>query len=119
MNKSLDFIIPSDNNYYEQKLYDFRIYKNGIVFCYSNNFLNYFNVFAHNIFKIYTLDNIYIQNISDKVFVHLVTKFTEQNYISLKDIKYVLYENKLELNIKESRNAEWDFMGFSTWITCK
>jgi hypothetical protein len=118
MNKSLDYIIPQ-NEYYEQKLYDFRLYKNGIVFCYSNNVLNYINVVAYYCFKIYTLDNVYIQNIPDKVFVDLISTFNDQSCITLKDIKYILYKYHLELNIEESRVQEWEFMGFSKWIMCK
>ena len=118
MNKSLDYIIPP-NEYYEQKLYHFRLYKDGIVFCYSNNVFKYINVVAYNIFKIYTLDNVYIQNISDKVFIDLISMFNDRAYITLKDIHYILYKYHLELNIEESRIQEWEFMGFSKWITCK
>jgi hypothetical protein len=119
MNKTLDYIIPANDDFYEQKLYDFRLYNNGIVFCYSNNILNYVNILTYNVFKVYTLEYVYIQNISDSVFVHLISKFSDQKYITIKDIKYILLEYKLELNIDESRLKEWDFLGFSKWIVCK
>ena len=113
------FIIPNDENHYTQKLYDFRIRKNGIVFSYSVNIFKMINVLAHNTFKSYTLGDVYIENISDKIFVDLMEKYSEFKYITLQDIKNVLISNQSTVDLTESRDKEWDFMSYSKWIVLK
>mgnify|MGYP001566657954 CR=1 FL=1 len=116
MNKSLDFIIPDNELYYKQKLYDFRLRQNGIVFSYTSNYLYMLNVLAFNTLKTYTLGDVYIENISDKIFIDLIEKYAENKYITLEDIKYILINHNCNLNVKESRVKEWDFMSFIKWV---
>ena len=117
--KSLDFLICSKEEYYEQKLYDFRIRPNGIVFSYTSNYMYMLNILAYSTFKKYTLGDVYIENISDKIFVDLMLKYSENKYITLEDIKEILVSHKCIADITESREKEWDFMSYSKWIVLK
>jgi hypothetical protein len=119
MSKSLDFIISKDESYYKQKLYDFRLRKNGLVFSYTENYIYLFNVLAYNAIKSYTLGDVYIENINDKIFVEFMTKYAENKYITLEDIKNILCSNKCDLDITESKDKEWDFISYSKWIVIK
>ena len=77
------------------------------------------NVLAYNTFKSYTLGDVYIENISDKIFVDLMEKYAENKFITLQDIKEILNINKCVVDIAESRDKEWDFMSYSKWIVLK
>ena len=119
MSKDLDYIINDSEHYFQQKLHDFRIRKNGLVFSYSSNYFMLFNIVSYNIFKQYTLSDVYIDNVSDALFLNLITKYSENKYINLKDIKYILLKHCCKLDINESREKEWDFFSYTKWIVLK
>jgi hypothetical protein len=77
------------------------------------------NVLAHNTFTSYPLGDVYIENISDKIVVDLMEKYSEFKYITLQDIKEILNINQCAVDIAESRDKEWDFMSYSKWIVLK
>lgn len=119
MTRSLDFLFNEKEPYYKQKLYDFRIRKNGIVFCYSQNYFSAATIMAYNTIKSYTLENVYIENINDKVFVELMSKFAENKYITPEDIHTILKIHNCIPNLTDSRQSEWNFISFSKWIVLK
>lgn len=119
MSRSLDFLFHEKESYYTQKLYDFRIRKNGLVFCYSQNYFSAATIMAYNVIKNYTLENLYIENINDKVFVELMSKFVENKYITPEDIHVILKINNCIPNLTDSRQSEWDLISFSKWIHLK
>jgi hypothetical protein len=116
MTNTIEKLISNNDEYYNQKLYDFRIIQNGIVFSYTENYLYMFNIVAHNLFKSYTISDVYIENISDDIFIDLIQNYAENKYITLKIIKDVLIHHKCEADIIESREKEWNFMSFIKWI---
>ena len=116
MTRTLDYLISDTDYTYNQKLYDFRIINNGIVFLYSfNPFYSLISTFNH-VCSNYTINNIYVKNINDTTFVELISKYSENRYITPKDIKYILSSNNCIPNLTESREKEWDTIGFSKWI---
>ena len=119
MSKSLDFIISNKEQYYKQKLYDFRVRSNGIVFSYTSNYIYMLNILAFNVLKTYTISDVYIENISDKIFVDFMEKYAESKYITLEDIKCILINHNCIIDIKESREKEWDFISYIKWIVLK
>ena len=120
MSRSVDFIISDDDeSHYKQKLYDFRIRKNGIVFSYTSNYLYMMNMVLYNALKSYSLGDVYIENISDTIFIELMERYSENKYITLEDIKEILQTNKCVVDIAESRDKEWNFMSYSKWIVLK
>ena len=119
MTKNLDYIIKDSDMFLEQKLYDFRVRKNGLVFSYSSNYLMLLNIVSYNVLKQYTLSDVYIENVSDELFLDLMTKYSENKFINLKDIKNILSQHKCVLDIEESREKEWDFISYTKWIVLK
>ena len=119
MNKSLDFVISDKDVFYKQKLYDFSVRENAIVFSYTSKYIYMLNILAYNTFKTYTLGDVYIENITDKIFVELMEKYAEYKYITLEEIKFILIDNECNVNINESREKEWDFMSYIKWIVIK
>ena len=119
MTRDLDFLIKDNDLFFEQRFHDFRVRKNGVVFTYSSNYFMLMNIMTYNIFKQYTLSDVYIENINDEIFVELLVKYSEHKYITLKDIKYILLKNNCNINLKESREKEWDFISFTKWIVLK
>ena len=117
MSKELDFLIPEKDEFYTQKLYDFRVTKKTLVFCYSSNFGSFINILSNNIFKKYTLSDVYIENLSDDIYLDLISKYAIDKCITLRDIKDVLLTHKCKINISESRPNEWDYMAYSKWIS--
>jgi len=116
MTKELDFIIKDTDPFFEQRLYDFRVKPNGLVFSYSSNYMNLLNIVSYNIFKKYTLSDVYLENVSDDLFVDLIVKYSQDKYINLKEIKYILSNHNCKLNTNESREKEWDFISYTKWI---
>ena len=119
MSRTLDYLIPHNDKYFHQKLYDFRIRPHGIVFCYSQNYLTSLSILTHNIFKSYTIGDVYIENIPDNVFIELMIKFGENKCITLAQIKEILISNKCAPILTESREKEWDTITYSKWIVLK
>ena len=119
MTKDLDCIINNNDKYSEQNFHDFIIKKNGIVFVYSSHYFSLMSIVAHNLFKQYTISDVSIENISDKIFLDLIIKYSEKKCINLKQIKEILLDHNCLLNIAECREKEWDFLSYRKWIVLK
>ena len=117
MTKALDYIIPRNDEHINQKFYDYRIRKNGIVFTYTNG--SPIIIWMYNLIKEYTLEDVYIENVSDSVFIDLLTKYDENRYITLLDIREILSFNKCILSLVDSKEKEWNFCSYTKWIVLK
>ena len=115
--KEIDYFIPENDIFYNQKLYDFRITKKSLIFSYSSLFGSFINIISHNLFKKYTLSDVYIENLPDDVYLDLMLKFEIDKFITLRDIRGILITHKCKINIPESRIKEWDYLAYRIRIS--
>ena len=112
-----DYLISDSEG--NNKFYDFRVTRKGIILTYSNNYLSYFSILANNIVSDYITSEVYIENITDEIFVEIVTKIKEKTFITLYDVKDILSYHKCVPDMKESKEKEWDIVSYMKWIVIK